>query len=65
MARDLADAPCRRCRKPLHLHCPSCATCWPDHSCSQFCDAEPEEVAEVAEQVDEWETAQARKKTTR
>lgn len=46
---------CRRCRRPSELHCPGCATCWPDHSCSPFCDADPDTVVLIAAAVDEWE----------
>lgn len=48
---------CKRCHRPEGLHCPGCGTCWPDHMCAPTCDAEPEEVAAAAAEIEEWETA--------
>lgn len=51
---------CRRCSKPDALHCPDCDTCWPDHTCSLYCEADPDEIGEVLAAIENWEEAHAR-----
>lgn len=29
---------CRKCAKPLGLHCPDCGACWPNDACAIDCD---------------------------
>lgn len=48
-------AQCRRCDRPADLHCPGCATCWPDDTCSLLCDAEPEDLDRVVGAIEDWQ----------